>query len=261
MNRPSGRIRSLVVDDELLARRRLVAMLAAEPELDVIREADSGSAAVAAIARERPDLVFLDVRMPGLDGFGVLRCTANLNRPVIVFVTAHDEYAVQAFEVHASDYLLKPVTAARLHEAVRRAVARVRTASRREHDDSIDALLSHVPPTPATHARIAVPRADGVGLVAVADIVRVEADGDHARLHTTTGVHVVRDTMARLAARLAPLGFVRVHRSAIVNADAVRAVAPMMTGGYNLLLRDGSTVRSGRRYRLEVQSLMGREAP
>ena len=252
----TARARALVVDDEMLARQRLVAMLADERDVDVIGMADGGSAAVQAIADKHPDLVFLDVQMPGLDGFGVLRCTAGAHRPVVVFVTAHDEHAIRAFEVNAADYLLKPVTAARLHEAVRRAVERVRNVARADNARAIDGVLAQSPETPATAARVPVRRDDGVDLVTVADITWVEADGDHARIHAGAAVHVLHETMAELDARLRPFRFMRVHRSAIVNVDAVRAIEPIAKGDYTLVLRDGTRVRSGRRYRADVQSLI-----
>jgi len=253
---PTGRVRALIVDDEALARGRLAAMLAEERDVEVIGEADGGSAAVKAIAGKRPDLVFLDVQMPGLDGFGVLRCTAGAHRPVVVFVTAHDEHAIRAFEVHAADYLLKPVTAARLREAVRRAVEQVRSVPHAENARAIDRLLARVPETPANAARIPVRHGDGIGFVGVAEITWVEADGDHLRVHTGSTVHILRETMAEIEARLQPFRFVRVHRSAIVNVDAVRAVEPIAKGDYHLVLRDGTRVRSGRRYRGTVQSIM-----
>jgi two-component system LytT family response regulator len=253
---PSPRARALVVDDEMLARQRLVAMLADERAVEVIGEADGGSAAVQAIADRRPDLVFLDVQMPGLDGFGVLRCTAGAHRPVVIFVTAHDEHAIRAFEVHAADYLLKPVTTARLREAVRRAVERLRAVPPPGSGRPIDDLVAAMPPTPAVAARIPVRRADGIDLVRVAEITRAEAAGDYVHLHTGTTVRTVRETLAELEATLRPFGFLRVHRSAIVNADAVRGVESVAKGDYVLTLRDGTRVRSGRRYRAAVQSLI-----
>ncbi len=251
------KLRALVIDDELLARRRLIAMLADERDVDVIGEADSGSSAVQAIVERRPDLVFLDVQMPGLDGFGVLRCTAGAHRPVVVFVTAYDEYALRAFEVHAADYLLKPVTAARLHEAVRHARARSTSEPiRATEPTSIEALLASIPPTPANVARIPIRNVGGTDFVNVADVDWVEADGDHLRIHTGHGIHRVRETIAELETRLKPFRFMRVHRSAIVNVDAVRTVEPISKGDYRLVLRDGASVRSGRRYRGDVQSLI-----
>jgi two-component system LytT family response regulator len=231
-------------------------MLAAEAELEIIGDADGGAAAVEAIASKRPDLVFLDVQMPGLDGFGVLRCTAGAHRPVVVFVTAHDQHAIRAFEINAADYLLKPVSAPRLREAVRRAVDRVRSATPRDNATALDTLLTNVKETPASGARIPVRREDGILLVNVAEITWVEADGDHARLHAAGVVHSLRETMAELETTLQPFRFARVHRSAIVNLDAVRSVEPIAKGDYHLVLRDGTRVRSGRSYRQAVQALI-----
>jgi two-component system, LytTR family, response regulator len=250
------RVRALIIDDEALARGRLAAMLAEEPDIHVIGEADGGSSAVEAIVSARPELVFLDVQMPGLDGFGVLRCTAGAHRPVVVFVTAHDEHAIRAFDVNAADYLLKPVTALRLREAVRRAVERVRSAQPTENARAVDRVLAAVPETPATQARIPVRQGHGIGLVRVADIVWVEADGDHVRLHAEGTVHTLRDTMAELEAKLRPFRFVRVHRSAIVSTEAVRTVESITKGDYHLVLRDGTRVRTGRSYRDDVQALI-----
>ena len=249
-------VRALIVDDEALARQRLALMLADEHQVEVIGQAESGSAAVQAIAAQRPDLVFLDVQMPGLDGFGVLRCTAGAHRPVVIFVTAHDEHAIRAFEVQAADYLLKPVTAARLREAVRRAVERVRSAPATENARALEGLLARVPDTPVAGARIPVRQAHGYGFVPVAEIVWVEADGDHLRLHAGSTVHQLRETMAEIEVRLEPFRFLRVHRSAIVNVSAVRSVEPIAKGDYHLILRDGTRVRSGRRYRDRVQALI-----
>jgi two-component system, LytTR family, response regulator len=250
-----------VVDDEMLARQRLVAMLGDERDVDVIGEADGGSSAVAAIVDKRPDLLFLDVQMPGLDGFGVLRCTAGAHRPVVVFVTAHDEHAIRAFEINAADYLLKPVTAPRLREAVRRAVERIRNHAQADQAKSIDAVLAAAPETKPTVARIPVRHVDGTELVSVAEILWVEADGDHLRVHTSAKIHVTRETMAEIEARLESFNFMRVHRSALVNVAAVRSLEPIAKGGYTLTLSDGAQVRTGRSYRTRVQSLLRPRAP
>jgi two-component system, LytTR family, response regulator len=257
-NPGASRLRALIVDDEALARQRLASMLSELGEIHVVAEADGGSPAVEASVRYRPDLVFLDVQMPGLDGFGVLRCTAGAHRPVVIFVTAHDEHAIRAFEVHAADYLLKPVSSARLREAVRRAAERVGNLPRAGDAGSIDALLARVPETPASSARIPVRRADGTTFVNVAEITWAEADGDHVVLHASGTDHTVRDTMAEMEAKLEPFRFMRVHRSAIVNVDAVRSVASIAKGDYTIVLRDGARVRSGRSYREHVQSLLRR---
>jgi two-component system LytT family response regulator len=252
-----ARVRALIVDDEALARRRLAAMLATEPAIQLIGEADGGSAAVCAIASERPDLVFLDVQMPGLDGFGVLRCTAGAYRPAIVFVTAYDEHAIRAFDVNAVDYLLKPVSAARLTEAVRRVVERIRNSSRREDSGVLDRLLSQA--SPAARARpaerIAIRQPDGTRFVDIAAITRIEADRDHVRVYAGATVYTVRQTLTGFAAELRPFGFIRVHRTAIINPNSVRLVESRAKGGHILTLYDGARVRCGRQYRHAVQSL------
>jgi len=249
------RVRAIVVDDEPLARRRLLTLLAEEPELEVVGEAGSGSAAVEAIAGKRPDLVFLDVQMPGLDGFGVLRCIARAHSPAVVFVTAHDEHAIRAFEVQAVDYLLKPVTAARFHEAVRRAVVKVRSAPRAEHARTIEQLLARVGES-ADESRIPIRREGHIAFVPVADIDWVEADGDYLRLHAGREVHTLRETMNEIESRLPEKRFVRVHRSIIVNVARVRAVESIPKGDYLLVLQDGTKLRSGRTYRETVQALI-----
>jgi two-component system, LytTR family, response regulator len=253
---PGPRVRALIVDDEPLARRRLAALLADEPDLEVVGEADGGSSAVQAIVARRPDLVFLDVQMPGLDGFGVLRCTAGAHRPVVVFVTAHDEHAIRAFEINAADYLLKPVNAARLHQAVGRAVERVRAAGQSERARAIEALLARAPENPASAARIPVRGEGTVELIRAADVLWVEADRDHLRLHLSGGPRVIRETLTELAAKLEPHGFVRVHRSALVNRALVRRVDSIAKGDYYLVLSDGTRVRTGRSYRGAAQRLM-----
>jgi two-component system LytT family response regulator len=255
---PDVTLRAVLADDEALARERLAAMLAVHREIRIVAQAESGAAAVEMIVRERPDILFLDVQMPGLDGFGVLRCTSGAHRPAVVFVTAHDEHAIRAFEVHAVDYLLKPVTAARLAEAVRRVVERTRTTRTRTEPDhtGLDALLAEVPRTPADGARIPVRGEDGVDLIGVASIRWVEADGDHARLHLAGGTRVLRETMSELEERLAPFRFIRVHRSSIVNAAEIRSIESIPRGNYFIVLRDGTRLRSGRRYREAVQALL-----
>ena len=257
MTRPP-KVRALIVDDEPLARRRLLGLLADEPDVAVIGEAGSGSAAVEAIAGKRPDLVFLDVQMPGLDGFGVLRCTALAHAPVIVFVTAHDEHAIRAFEVQAVDYLLKPVTAARFHEAVRRAVTKVRAASAPDHARAIESLLAEIGPPAEDEIRIPIRQEGRVLLVRPADLDWVEADSDHLRIHVGREVYVVRETLSDLEGRLPSERFARIHRSIIVNRAKVRVVESVPKGGYVLVMTDGARLRSGRSYRETVQSLTRR---
>lgn len=247
------RLRALLIDDEFLARQRLLAMLARESDVEIVGECASGAEAVAAILEKHPDLVFLDVQMPGLDGFGVLRCTVGAWRPIVIFVTAFDQHAIRAFEVHAADYLLKPVTAARLHEAVRHAVERRASAPTQEEARVIDSVLAAAPRTPV---RIPLSGETGTTLVDIDDIQWIEADGNHLAVHTANVTHRIRETIAAMEARLAPLGFARIHRSSIVNIRAVRTVESIPKGGYYLILENGVRVRAGRGFREAVQGLI-----
>jgi len=251
-----ARIRTLIVDDEPLALRRLRALLADEPDIEIVGEAVNGTEAVRGITTDRPDLVFLDVQMPGLDGFDVLRATASIHQPFVVFVTAHDEHAIRAFEVQAVDYLLKPVIEARFREAVRRAVVRLRGESTADIARQMAQFLERVAPAPARGGRIAVKRDGRVNFVRVEDIDWVEADGDLVRVHAGKEAHTIRETMAQIEAKLPAERFMRVHRSIIVNTERVREVQPWFKGDYVLIMHDGTKLRSGRTYRQSVQALI-----
>jgi len=250
------RIRALIVDDEPLALRRLRALLADEADVEIIGEAANGTEAVRAIATERPDLVFLDVQMPGLDGFDVLRSTASIHQPFVIFVTAHDEHAIRAFEVQAVDYLLKPVVEARFREAVRRAVSRLRGGTTADIARQMAQFLERVGAPPTRAGRIAVKRDGRVNFVRIDEIDWVEADGDLVRVHAGKEAHVIRETMTQIEAKLPPERFMRVHRSVIVNTERVREVQPWFKGDYVLIMHDGTKLRSGRTYRQSVQSLI-----
>jgi two-component system LytT family response regulator len=251
-----GRVRTLVVDDEPIARRRLRTLLADEPDIELIGEAANGTEAVRVIANEKPDLVLLDVQMPGLDGFEVLRAASGIHQPFVVFVTAHDEHAIRAFEVQAVDYLLKPVIETRFREAVRRAVSRLRERPRNEIAREIAQLLDRVSAPPHRTARIPIKRDGRVNFVRVDDIDWVEADGDSIRLHLARETHTIRETMAQIVEKLPTDRFLRIHRSLIVNAERVKEVQPWFKGDYVLIMQDGTKLRSGRTYREVVQTLI-----
>jgi two-component system LytT family response regulator len=257
MTADAPRIRVLVVDDEPPARKRLRTLLSTESDLEIIGEAASGSEAVKMIAAERPDLVFLDIQMPGLDGFGVIREIANDDPPLIVFVTAHDEHAIKAFEVQAVDYVLKPVVEPRLRDAVRRAVERIRGAGTRDTSRELARLLDRLSqPVPASALRLPIRRDGSVTFVRADEIDWLEADGDYVRIHAGKATHVVRDTIAEVTSRLPAERFVRVHRSIVVNTERIREVQPWFKGDYVLILNDGTKLRSGRTYRAVVQALI-----
>jgi two-component system, LytTR family, response regulator len=231
-------IRALIVDDEPLARRGIRQMLEPYPAVSVVDECRDGREAARALAAERPDLVFLDVEMPGLDGLGLIRVRGTDAMPLIVFVTAHQQYAVPAFEAQALDYLVKPLSEARFRATMRRLFERMR--SRRAGE------------------RIAVPTGDGTLLLDAAEITRIEAEGDHALIQVGRERHRVRQSLAALESRLSR-EFARVHRSAIVRLDQVREVRTAGAGETALVLRDGTVLRVSRRRAATVKArLAGR---
>ena len=260
---PNVPIRTLVVDDEPPARQRLVALLGDEPDIEIVGEAGGGSAAVRAITELRPDLVFLDIQMPGLDGFDVLRATAGIHQPLVVFVTAYDEHALKAFDVQAVDYVLKPVVEPRFRAAVRRAVARLRDTPRPELTRALTQLLESVgaggvatsSPNDAS-TRLAIRHDGRVVFVPLEDIVWVGADGDFVQVHARKQTYMIRETMAEVEARLPARRFVRVHRSAIINVDRVREIQSWFKGDYVVLMDDGTKVHTGRTYRQRVQGIL-----
>jgi len=212
--------RVLIVDDEALARERIRTLLASERDVTIVGECSGGREAVAAIVQHRPDLVFLDIQMPDLDGFQVLEAVAMDWLPAVVFVTAYDEYAIQAFDVNAMDYILKPIEPARFQKALGRAVKR----------GAFDRLVI---------------RAGGkVLFVKPGDIDWIEADGKLAQVHVGRETHAVRIPLKRLEERLEAHGFVRVHRSAIVNVDRIRELEPWFHGEYVVILKDGTKLTS-----------------
>lgn len=249
----SPRVRAVVVDDEPLAREHLIDLLAGEPELEVIGEAGGGSEAVRLIKSANPDAVFLDVQMPGLNGFDVLRAIPPDQLPLVVFVTAYDEHAVNAFEVSAVDYLLKPVIEDRLRLAARRIIERARAPRANEALARLSALAEWLPTSGVDRVPIQV---DGrVLFLSPREIDWVDAADDHVRVHVGKTTHIVRETMASVEARLGG-AFVRVHRSTLVNIARVREVQPWVKGDFVLILTDGTRVTSGRTYRDRVRALL-----
>jgi two-component system, LytTR family, response regulator len=243
-------IRTLVVDDEAPARRKLVRLLGQADDFEVVGEAANGSEAVVAIREQRPDVVFLDVRMPALDGFGVVREVGPGAVPCLVFVTAFDDHAVQAFEVEALDYLLKPVAPSRFQAAlarIRDELARGRTADLAERLER--ALAGAGAPGPRWLERLLVPQDERQVLLPVERIDRIEAAGNYVQLHTAGGRYLLRAAIGALAARLDPARFVRVSRSDIVRLDAVRELVPWFHGDQQVVLQDGTKLMWSRRYR------------
>ena len=256
---PARALRVLIVDDEPLARKRLRTILSKQPDVEVVAEAGNGITAVAAVAEHSPDVMLLDIQMPGLDGFGVLKALVETRKPppVVIFITAHDEHAVRAFDVQALDYVLKPVTAERVLAAVGRAIGRLRESRRADLAQELSSLIAEVDRS-RRNGRIAVRTDRGVRLVPVDEVLWVEADGDLVKIHTVRTSHMMRATMAELESELPRAQFTRVHRSAIVNTGCIQEIQPLFKGDYVIVLRNGAAVRSSRTYRAEVQALMRR---
>ncbi len=280
----SGPVRVVVVDDEELARERLRRLLEREPDVAVVAECANGKEAVREVLARRPDVLFLDVQMPGLDGFGVLRAlraeadaggTGAGPLPLVVFVTAFDEHALRAFDVHAVDYVLKPIDPDRFRDAVARARARHAQADSARRLRELQRLLEHVEapgaprePEEAAEATLqrAAPRSadrllvrsqERLFFVRTAEIDWIEAAGNYAKLHVGGRTHLIRETMARLEEGLDPARFARIHRSTIVNLDRVREMEPWFSGEYLVVMEDGTQLRMSRWYRERVLGRFG----
>jgi two-component system, LytTR family, response regulator len=246
---PTSPLRVLVVDDEAPARRKVLRLLREERNVEIAGEADSGEAAVAAIKKHCPDLVFLDVQMPGLDGFGVIQSlsAANIALPQVVFITAHDKFALRAFEVHAFDYLLKPVGEERFREALGRA--------RMQHKQPGDAfssrllaMLDQLQREKSFTERLLIQEDTRAVFVAVKEIVWVEADRNYLLLHCGKKTHTLRGTLETLQRSLDPKLFVRINRGTLVRLEAIRELLPWFHGEYKVVLHDNTELRWSRRY-------------
>jgi len=237
------KLTALIVDDEPLARERLRTLLATEPDLEVIGECVNGREAVAAVKKQRPDLLFLDIQMPELDGFQTLAQLAS-PLPAVIFVTAFDEHAVKAFEVHALDYLLKPFKPARLRAAIARAREQLGAKKSGGDDTSrrlLELLEERAAATKAEYlVRIAVRDRDKVHFVKTASVDWIEASGNYLVLHVGKENHVLRETLTSLEGQLSPKEFFRINRSALVNVDRVRHVEPAFNDEHIVVLADGT---------------------
>jgi len=244
-----GMIRAVVVDDEPLARDGVKLHLAKEPDVVIAGEAADGRRAVSLIVATKPDLVFLDVQMPTLDGFQVVEALAATHLPTIVFVTAYDQYAMKAFEVHALDYLLKPFTAARFQVAMRK--AREEVAARGSHDSRrrLLELIAERAGEQAHLQRFVIRSGEGYRLVPAAEVASFEAQGNYVRLTTGNGHHLLRITMAELEKRLDPKRFARIHSSTMVNIERIKEITPAWHGDFEVLLHDGQRLRLSRNFR------------
>ena len=258
MTAPSSviRLRILVVDDEDLARQRIRSLLALRPDFEIVGECASGMDAVKRIRENRPDVVLLDVQMPELDGFDVIAEVGAQNMPVVIFATAFDEYAIDAFDVGAVDYLLKPVDEERFNRTLDRAARRVRDTTDESTSSQMSALIRKLASLSSPGGRFAVKVHGKILFLDPAEIYWIQARDDLARVHLADSAYDVREPLSSLEARLPADSFLRVHRSVIVNTHHIRAAEPFDQGDQMLILRNGKRITTGRSYRKIVQEFL-----
>lgn len=249
------KIRALIIDDEPLARERIRSLLEQEEDLELLGECADGPAAVAAINEHRPDLIFLDVQMPGMNGFEVLRNIQKEQMPSVIFITAFDQHALKAFEVHALDYLLKPFKPARFKQTLQRAREHLAAKQSGTIPKGLLELLGQPKPAREYLARIVVRETERVFFVKTDQIDYMESAGNYVVLHTARENHVVRETLTALEEKLDPKKFVRVSRSTLVNVDCIKELQPMFKGEHVVVLQNGKQLPMTRGIR-EVQELL-----
>lgn len=249
-------IRALIVDDEPLARQRIRSLLASEPDVEIARECRDGEEALAAILDSPPDLLFLDVQMPVMDGFEVLARLGPGRMPVVIFVTAYDQYALKAFDVHALDYLLKPFDQERFQEALGRARQALEHLADGKLERRILALLAERDEGRAALDRFVVRESGRIFFVKASDVDCIEATRNYVTLFAGKETHAVRQTMAQLEEKLDRRKFVRVHRSWIVNVERIRELQPWFNGTYVVITQGGKRLRTSRSFRENVDALL-----
>jgi len=252
-----ARTRVVVADDEPLARERLRMLLSSEPWLELVAECQNGIEAIDAIQGLAPDLVFLDVQMPGATGFEVIEAVGAEKMPPVVFVTAYDQYALRAFDVRALDYLLKPFDRERFQQALSRARQRVGNSGPGELERRLLALMQDLKQTPHRVDRFVVKSGGRVYFVRAEEIDWIESAGNYVKLHVGGETHLLRETMTAIEAQLDPEAFFRIHRCHIVNIERVRELQPSFNGEYVVFLKNGARLTLSRGYRDKFQQRLG----
>ena len=250
------KIRALIVDDEPLAREGVRLHLEDHHDVEVIGECGTGEAAVEAIESEAPDLVFLDVQMPGLDGFGVIEAISADRLPAIVFVTAYDQFALRAFETHALAYLLKPFETERFNKALERVRTQLRAKTKEVMDEKLRDLVASLSGKERFLERLIARTSGRILILRVDDVDWIEAAANYVRVHIGPKQYLVRETMTHLETRLDPDKFLRIHRSIIVRKDRIKELEPLFQGDYSIILLDGTRLTSSRGYRERIQSFL-----
>jgi len=251
------KIRTVIVDDEPLAREGVRMILEEDSEISVVAECANGREALAAISKQQPDLIFLDVQMPEMGGFEVLKAVGVKQLPQVIFVTAYDKYALQAFEAHALDYLLKPFTVKRFNEALQRAKTQIQNEQNGELNRKLATLLVDLKPEAKYLERIVVKNSGRVSFINVEEISWIEAAESYVRFHAAGGKsYLIRGAISRLEAQLNPGKFLRIHRSIIVSIKHIKEMQPLFHGDYEIILKDDTKLTSSRSYRDKLQRLL-----
>ena len=243
------KIRALIVDDEPLAREWVRGALSEDPEIEIARECGDGFTAVEAIQDLKPELVFLDIQMPGLDGFGVLGMLPTEDLPAVIFVTAFDQYALRAFDAHAVDYLMKPFSRERIQEAVKRAKALIDRKGNENLQESLIKLLQDIRRERSYPEWLLLKNEGKSVFVKVRDIDWIESSRNNVRLHVGPNAFLYHETTAGIEGKLNPRKFLRIHRSAIVNIERIKEMHPWFNGDYSVTLRDGTQLTMSSTYR------------
>jgi len=260
----SSPLRVIIADDERLARKKLHILLESEPEVQVVAECEDGRQTISAIHAHLPDLLLLDIQMPDLDGFQVLNEVPPGEMPVVIFTSAYDQYAIRAFEAHALDYLLKPFDQERLHHSIERACSEVRKSGDREITHRVMDLLSRVRSEtrsgPEPEGRLVIRAKGRVIFLNLDEIDWVEAAANYVRLNVGKEAYFFRETISRIAERLNPNLFIRIHRSTIVNVRKIKELIPVNSGEYIVILKTGKELSCSRGYRAGLQSVIDRNS-
>ncbi|WP_436515521.1 LytR/AlgR family response regulator transcription factor [Ekhidna sp. To15] len=251
-------IRAIIVDDEFLARQRVMKLLESQDEIKVVAEAKNGELAVKAIDMQEPDLIFLDVQMPDFDGFEVVKRMKPKHSPYIVFTTAYDSYAIQAFDIHALDYLLKPVDEDRFNESIKKILEHFEAQKTSSFNKKLMKMVKDFerPPSKFIH-QITIADRGWEQEIDLDEVFYVEANGNYVNLQTADKTHLYRSTMNTLANQLDPKEFLRIHRSVIVNRRYIKKCTYISNNEYEFIMKDGKTLQSGRSYRQEIMQYLG----
>jgi two-component system LytT family response regulator len=251
------KLKALIVDDEPIACRRIQRMLADDPDIQVVGTCTNGQQAIEAIQQYSPDLLFLDIQMPGMNGFTVLENISAQKMPHVIFVTAYDQYALRAFEVHALDYLLKPFDRERFSGAVSRAKKQIEKDRSTQINHGILSLLKEFNTKSEYVKRLVIKTNGRIFFLKTDEIDWVEAEGKYVYLHVGKDSHLMRQSISGLESELDPAKFIRIHRSAIVNIERIQELQPWFHGEYRVLLRNGTQLMLSRSHREKLQSLLG----